>query len=370
MTESYITRIREILPHVIQAADRIDRERKLPVELANEIADAGLFRLLVPRSIGGGEMDWLEYLDIIEMFGEADASVAWCINQGNVFASRSGVMPESLAREVWSDQRSVVANGPPRSAKAVPVDGGYRLTGRWAFSSGCHHANWMGALVSVEGTPALMCLIPKEEVDLIDIWQVSGLRGTGSFGFETADLFVPADRTFDQNGRPREDGPLYVFPTTLLFASGFACVALGAARAGLDATIELAAGKTALRDTSVLRDKPVIQQQIGKAEAVWGSARAYLRESASKAWEGACKNRSLTLEERIRLRLASTNAIRMAAEVVDIAYSVCGSDAIFERNPIQRRFQDVHVITQQIQGRMEHYGTAGQFFLGLQPEGA
>ena len=370
MPDCYLTAARKIGPHVSLAADVIDRERALPKELVDEIKQADLFRLLVPRSIGGAEIDLLEYLNIVEAFGEADASTAWCVNQGNVFASRSAVMPESLAREVWSDRCSVVANGPPTSAKAVPVDGGYRLTGRWLFSSGCHHANWMGALVSDKDTEvALMCMIPKQEVDLVDVWQVNGLRGTGSFDFEVEDLFVPKERTFDQNGPNREDGPLYVFPTTLLFASGFACVALGAARAGLDTAIELAGGKVPRKDTELLRDKAVVQQQVGKAEAVWGSARAYLRESAGRAWKGACQNGSLTPEERIRLRLAATNAIRMAADVVNIAYNICGSHAIFETNPIQRRFQDVHVITQQIQGRMAHYETAGQFFLGLEPEG-
>lgn len=370
MSNSYLTQVQELLPKVIAEADRIDRDRKLPSELANEIADNGFFHLLVPKSLGGAEMDWLEYLAIIEAFGEADGSTAWCVNQGNVFASRSAVMPEILAREIFSDKRSVVANGPPTEAELVPVDGGYRLTGNWVFSSGCHHANWMGAIAPVKNTgKPLMCLLPKGEVNLVDVWQVSGLRGTGSFGFEVKDLFVPAHRTFDQGGPPREKGPLYVFPTTLFFAAGFACVALGVARAGLDAAIELAGGKKPRLDTVLLRDNPVIQQQVGKAEALWGSARAFLLDNASAAWEGACKTGALTLEERIRLRLASSNAIRVAAEVVDIAYNLCGSHAIFEHNPIQRRFQDAHAITQQIQGRQAHYETAGQFFLGLEPEG-
>ncbi len=368
--ESYLTRVHDLLPRVVAAADRIDRDRKLPTELADEIIDGGFLRLLVPRSLGGAEMDWLEYLGIIEAIGEADGSTAWCVNQGNGFASRSSVMPEPLAQEIFSDPRSVVANGPPTEAEARPVDGGYRLTGRWVFSSGCHHANWMGGLAPVKGTgKPLMCMVPKSEVTLVDVWQVTGLRGTGSFGFEVEDLFVPGHRTFDQGGPSREEGPLYVFPTSLFFSSGFACVALGVARAGLDAAIELAGGKTPRRDTVLLRDNPVVQQQVGKAEAIWGSARAFLFDKATAAWEGACTTGALTLEERIRLRLASSNAIRMAAEAVDIAYNLCGSHAIFENNPIQRRFQDVHAITQQIQGRMAHYETAGQFFLGLEPEG-
>lgn len=368
--DSYHTRACEFLPRISEAADPIDRERKLPEDLANDLKDQGFFRMLVPRSLGGAEMDYIEYLGIIETFATADGSTGWCLNQGNVFASRSAVMPEPLAREIFSDKRSVIANGPSTGANAVPVDKGYRLTGRWLFSSGSPHANWIGAIAPIKGTgKPLMCLVPKEDVNFIDIWQVNGLRGTGSFGFEINDLFVPAHRTFNQDGSAREDGPLYIFPTSLFFASGFACVALGVARAGLDAAIELACTKKATGDKDLLRNKAVTQQQVGKAEAVWGSARAFLLESASAAWENAKNTRTLSLEERIRLRLSSTNAIRMAADVVDIAYNVCGSHAIFASNPIQRRFQDVHAITQQTQGRMAHYETAGQFFLGLEPKG-
>ena len=215
----------------------------------------------------------------------------------------------------------------------------------------------------------LLMFLPKEEVTAVDVWQVSGLRGTGSFGFEVKDVFVPGSRTYDPSGSPREPGALYLFPTTLFFASGFAMVALGVARAGLDAAIELAGGKKPRLDQELLRDKPVVQQQVGQAEAIWGSARSFLLDNASTAWQNACETQALTLENLIRLRLASTNAIRMAAEVVDIAYNLCGSHAIFADNPIQRRFQDVHVITQQIQGRLAHYERAGQFFLGLEPEG-
>ena len=158
-------------------------------------------------------------------------------------------------------------------------------------------------------------------------------------------------------------------PMTLIFSSGFGCVALGVARAGLDAAIELGIRKRAERESSLLRNKSTFQRGIGQAEATWRSARAFLFDAAERAWESVCANGSLTLDERIKLRLASTHAIRVGAQVTDMAYNLCGADAIFERNPIQRRFQDSHVITQQIQGRFEHYEKAGQYFLGMEPEG-
>ena len=372
---SFLHAARELAPRVAAAADHNDRERELLPELAAEIADRGLFRMLVPRALGGGEIDYLEHLSIIETLAEADASTAWCVNQNAVYATLSATMPEATAREIWKDPRAVVANGPPVSAEAVPVDGGYRLNGRWSFSTGCRHATWIAALTPVRDEPStaresmLTLLVPKSDVTLLDVWQVKGLRGTGTFGFEIKDLFVPRIRTFRQSDGPRESGPLYVVPMTLLFASGFASGALGVARGALEAAMGMAGGKTPRSDADLLRDKTAVQAQIGQGEAIWSSARAFLREAASQAWQGACETGSLTVEQRIRLRLASTHTIRMAAEVVDIAYGLCGSDSIFAGNPVQRRFQDAHVITQHIQGRMAHYETAGQFFLGLEPKG-
>ena len=374
---AYVELARQMVPQVQGASEEINRTRELPVGLANTLADRGLFRLLVPRALGGAELDFLQYLAIVQTFGEADGSTAWCINQNNVFATHSAIMPRETAEEIWREQRAVVANGPPSPACAVPCDGGYLLTGRWNFSSGCRHAGWLASLTPIgEGDgirekPEDMKLMvfKKEEATMIDVWDVNGLRGTGSFSFEVSGLFIPESRTFGPTDPPWNDGPLYILPTSLKFASGFACVALGVARAGLNVALELASRKTARGDQSVLSRSSAVQRQVGQAEATWASARAFLLEAAGSAWESACRDGVLTVEQRIRLRLAATNAIRMSADVVDIAYNICGADAIFGSNPIQRRFQDIHVITQQIQGRMAHYETAGQFYMGLEPEG-
>ena len=180
---------------------------------------------------------------------------------------------------------------------------------------------------------------------------------------------MPESYTFDWGAPPWDDGPLYAMNMTLIFCSGFGCVALGVARAALDAAIEIGRTKRPEREGALLREKATFQRAIGQAEAKWRSARAFLFDAAEGAWESVCKSGALTLEERIKVRLASTHAIRVGAEVADMAYNLCGSDAIFEHNPIQRRFQDAHVITQQIQGRLEHYEKAGQFFLGMEPKG-
>ena len=377
----YLDTARELAAEAARHADRIDAARELPAELAHAIADSGFFRLLVPRSLGGAELEMPDYLRLVEVFAEADASTAWTFNQNNVWATNSTRLPLQTAREIWDDPRAVVTNGPPLpGARAELADGGYRISGRWTFSTGCDHATWIAALAPVAtaaekdlppaddpNTPVM--LVPRQDVKIVDDWHASGLRGTASYGFEVDGLFVPSVRSFSVAWPPREDGPLYVIPTTLLFASGFSTIALGVARAALDTAIDVAGGKVPARLRGKLRDYTTTQRQVGEAMATWRSAKAFLREAVGEVWRSACRGGALTIDERINLRIATTHAIRLAARVVDSGYNLCGSGAIFEGHPIQRRFQDVHVITQHLQGRMTHYDTAGQFYLGLEPEG-
>ena len=200
--EHYLEAAREIAAKISAHTDRMDAEKQIPPEIADEIKAKGLFRLLVPRSLGGAELEHPDFLKIVEVFAEADGSTAWCVNQNNVFATNSVRMPEQTAKKLYSDMRLVITNGPPTSAsKAVPVDGGYRLSGHWNFSSGSRHATWLAALTPVRrpGDPELpasdrstarVLLVPKEDARLIDTWDVVGLRGTGSFSFEIDDLFA------------------------------------------------------------------------------------------------------------------------------------------------------------------------------------
>ena len=358
------------------AADRIEAERRIPPEIAEELADRGFFRLLLPRSLGGSELEHPDFLKVVSLFAQADASAAWCINQNNVFSTNAVRVSKDTAREIWGIQRNVVTNGPPvPGSRADVVDGGYRLSGRWNFSSGIPHATWVAALTPVyqpgQSEPSGMrtLLLPKEQVKMVDVWQVGGLRGTGSLSFEADGVFVPASRSYPDNAVSSERGPNYVIPTTLLFCSGFATVALGAARAGLDAAIALTKSKTQHFQRERMSDLATTQRMVGQAEAKWNAARSYLGEAALSMWAGAKANLSLTVEERIAVRLSSTHAIREAAKVVDVAYALCGSSAIFASGPILRRFQDVHTITQQVQGRLSHYDTAGQYYLDTEPEG-
>ena len=220
---SFLEAARSIGPLIRETAGEGNLHRELSKEAAEAIVDGGFFRMLLPRSLGGYELEYPEYLKVVQTFAEADGSTGWCVNQNTVLATQAVKLPESTAREIWSDERAVLANGPPIHAEVTAVKGGYRLTGSWRFSSGCHHANWMVALVPKNKIGArmrsrseddLLLVMPKEQVKLVDVWDVNGLRGTGSFNFEVEDLFVPEAYTFDWGVLPREDGPLYAMPMT------------------------------------------------------------------------------------------------------------------------------------------------------------
>jgi alkylation response protein AidB-like acyl-CoA dehydrogenase len=367
---------RELAPLIRASADEIDANRELPKPLFNALADAGLFHLAVPRAIGGAEIDFPTYVQVIEELGKADASTAWIVNQCATFATYSARMSPDVARAIWIDTpRSMVANTPSPNAQAVVVPGGYRVTGRQGFSTGCRHASWIAAHATViengeprlkDGKPeARYLLMPVAEVELLDTWHVRGMRGTGTHHFAVKDVFVPEARTVFQFGAPLlTNGARYKISIQLAFAGGDAAAALGLARSCLNAFFELAGSKTP-RFQGLLRDQPLTQLTVGQAEAAVRSGRAFLMEAVCDLWNEAIAMPAVSLERRAALRVATTHAIRLAAQVVDSIYSAAGATAVFEGNLIQRHFQDIHVITQHLHGRLSHYELVGQHWLGL-----
>jgi alkylation response protein AidB-like acyl-CoA dehydrogenase len=367
---------RELAPTIRACADRIEAERELPRQLFDALADAGLFLLALPRSLGGAEIDLPTYVQVLEEIGRADASTGWIVNQCAVFATYAARMPRDVARLIWIDTpRSVVANTPVATARAVPVPGGYRVTGRHGFSTGCRHAAWFAARAHVqengqarlqEGQPEQLYLfVPVAEVELLDTWHVRGMRGTGTHHFAVNDVFVPVERTILQNGAPLlETGPLYQIPRTLLFASADAAIALGVARSCLAAFFELASAKTPRAMQAALRDQPMVQAAVGHSEADLRSGLAFLTEAVGEIWAEVTSMGATTQERRAVLRLASTHGIRLAVRVVDSLYNATGVTAIYEGNLMQRHFQDIHVISQHLQARLSHYEDVGRHWLG------
>jgi indole-3-acetate monooxygenase len=381
-TRSPLDAAQEIAPTIRSCADEIEKNRELPQALFEALAAAGLFQLLIPRSIGGAEIDLPTYVQVLEALGNADASTAWIVNQCAVFATYAARMPRDVARLIWIDTpHSVVANTSMPTAQVVAVPGGFLVTGRQGFSSGCRHAAWLAArgVVQENGQPRLLngepeerfLFVPAAEVEIVDTWNVRGMRGTGTHHFVVKDVFVPAERTVLQIGAPLlESGPLYLFSRRLLFASGDAAVALATARACLDAFAELAAAKKPRLAQATLRDQPAIQASVGRSEAQLRSAHAFLFDSVRDIWSEAVSTGKLSADRRAILRLATTHAIRLAVEIVDSVYNACGVTSIFEGNSIQRYFQDIHVISQHAQASLGNYELIGKHLLGLKVDPA
>jgi alkylation response protein AidB-like acyl-CoA dehydrogenase len=374
---SYLEAARKLQPMIRAAAGEIEAARELPRPLFEALADAGLFHLAVPRAIGGAEIDLPTYVQVIEELGKADASTGWIVNQGAIFATYAARMPREVARAIWTDTpRSVVANTPAPTAQAVVVPGGFRVTGRQGFSTGCRHAAWIAPHAQIidngqvrleRGQPETRYMfVPVAEAELLDTWKVRGMRGTGTHHFAVQDVFVPAERTVLSATAPLlEPGPLYKIPRTLCFASGDAAVALGLARTCLETFFELAGSKTPRAMPALLRDQSMVQVQVGQAEAALRSGRAFLMETVRDVWTTVASSGALTLDQRATLRLATTHGIRLAAQVIDTVYNAAGATAAYDDHPIQRHFQDIHVITQHLQGRLAHYELVGRHILGL-----
>jgi len=346
-------------------ADEIDETRKLPDELVATLKQAGAFRLLIPRSLGGLETPLPEFLDTVQIYAEADASTAWCITQGAVIGTITGWLEPEAAEVIWQDPDAAIANGPPGKCVARDCGDHHRLTGRWGFSSGCRHATWMIGVAPLDDKSGwVSAFFPVDVPTFHDTWQVQGLRGTGSFEFSVEELKVERRWVANIAKPANHDGPFYRIPTGLVFAVSFASVALGVARAGLDATFAIAQGKVPRFTSTSLKNDGDVQKMMGEAEIRWRAGRAFLHDTVSKVWQALASQDRISKEQRIALRMAGTHVIREAAVVLDFAYTVMGSTSIYQNNPLQRRFQDLHVITQHVQARLSHYGYVGRHFLG------
>jgi len=377
---SLLAKVRALTPAIEAAADTIERTRRIPEPLLSDLHDARLFRMLLPRSVGGDEVDPGNYVRTVEAAAAADGSVGWCLSIANSIALIAPYLDLEIARTVFGSPRATCAWGPPNDCTGVAAPGGYRITGRWSFASGCRHSSWMGAhgcVVEADGSLRLnrfgrptikTWLFPTGQATLLDTWDTIGLRGTASDSYELDDLFVAEEFTSTREDPTlrREPGRLYAFPQQTLYSVGIACVALGLARGMLDAFVELAVRKTP-RGTVRLADSGVVQAEVAKCEARLGAARCYLLDTLAEIYEGADDVAPIDIPARGRVRLAGTHAITTAVSVADYTYKAAGVDAIFPGSPFVRRFRDIHTVSQQIQSRDVHFETCGQILLGSPP---
>lgn len=378
-----IGRAHELIPLIDKAAERIEHERRIPEDVLDALHDARMFRLLLPRSCDGEEVEPVTLFQVTEQIAQGDASVGWCLGQASGVSVTAAYVKPEVAQTVFGDRRAVAACGPHHpKPKAVICDGGYRVTGNWNFASGSPHATWMlghSTVCEGDGTPKLgpdgkpleqrSMIFPKSSATMHDDWNVMGLKGTGSMSYSVNDLFVPEDFSFtrESDAERREPGPLYLFSMFNLFGVGFSGVALGVARRLLDDFIKLALEKKPFGKTELLCDNNHIQSQVGLSEAKLQAARAYVLETFREHYAAVEQGMRFTPEMRVANRVVTCYAIQQAREVMNFVYHAAGASSIFESNPFERRFRDLNTVTQQGQGAFSNFETLGQVMMGKTP---
>ncbi|WP_306252648.1 acyl-CoA dehydrogenase family protein [Parvularcula sp. IMCC14364] len=371
---------RKQVPAFREKAAQFEELRQLPTDTATGMAEAGLFRLLTPEYLGGLEATPAQFSEALQLVSMGDASAGWCTMIADTAALVAAYLPKVTAREVFSDPNVILAGIFAPMGKAVREGDTYRVSGRWQWASGSANCAWLsgGSLIVENAKPKMlpnglpesrMMIFPREDIELVDTWHVTGLKGTGSGDMVASDAVVPVERSVSLlTDQPVVESPLYVFPVFGLLALGIASVALGNARASLDAIITLANGKKTPGGRKSMAERPVVQTEIAKAEASWRSAQAYLSGSIEEAWQAAQKAPVLTASLRADLRLASTHATRVCADICRTAYDLGGGSSVFLDNELQRRFRDAHTMTQHIMVGPAMYEQTGRVKLGLETD--
>ena len=361
------------------SADRIEAGRALPADIVAALHEARLFRLLLPRSLGGDELHLKTLAQVIEVIAGADASTAWCLGQGAGCAMAAASLHPEVARRLFGPADAVLAWGAGIQGKACAVDGGYRVTGKWTFASGCANATLLGGhsyIYASDGAPHMRAdgrqldrslLFVKAKATIHDMWHTLGLKGTASYTYEVEDLFVPEEETIDREETQEvvEPGTLFIFPATLAYAAAFSALMLGIAQGLVRELKALAMTKTPRSAASSLKESPVFQSQFAVLEARLRASRAYLHTTLDQIWDRVEATRELPVEERANLKLATTYVINQGVEIATEAYRAAGQTAIFASNPFEQRLRDALTASQQTQGRPSNFITIGRVMLGL-----
>jgi indole-3-acetate monooxygenase len=384
VTETLLSAVRALEPLIRQHADEAESNLRLSTPVVRALVEASIFRMCTPLALGGLEVSPLTFYRIVEEIARLDGSTGWCVFIGGASPLVGTYLSEQAAEEMFGRDPSVVIGGAAApSGRAAVSEGGYVVSGRWPYASGCQHCAWLFGFCHVvegdqprltsTGVPEIRVVhVPTEKVTILEgTWKVSGLVGTGSHDFTVEQVFVPEAYTWRfAPGMPRGkhyQGPLYRFPFIGLFRLPVSAVALGIAQGAIETCIALASSKRAIVGTGVLRDHPLFQAQMAEAVALVRSARAWLHTAVQQAWESTVSSGTASFAERADLLLAAVNATRSAAEAVQLVYTVAGGTANYRHSSLQRSLRDVHAVTQHIGTAPQQYEEAGRMVLGLEP---
>jgi alkylation response protein AidB-like acyl-CoA dehydrogenase len=340
--------------------------RRLPDDIAGALVGTGLLRAWVPKAYGGDEADLLTVLDAIEELSYHDGATGWCAMIAATTAAGAASLPPEWAELIYGDPAAVTGGFAMPAAVGKRVHGGLEVSGRWQWGSFTNHCTWIGGGTLVDGVPLFVYFEPGQ-VTLLDTWRVAGLKGTGSTDYSVEGAFVPEGRWIVLNGPAVVDSTLYRFPLFGRLALAIAAVAVGLARRAHAELVELAGAKKPSGSRKTLAERTVIQADAARAEAAWRSARLFMRASVEDAWAAtaAADDGAVPDEHRRLLRLAATDAVWRCAQAVDLMYSAGGGAAIYEDQPLQRVFRDMHVLTQHGMVAARTYEPVGRMAFGL-----
>jgi indole-3-acetate monooxygenase len=369
---------RDMQPRIVAQRDAIETSRRLPEDLVRDLAHTGFFRIFVPAAYGGLDMAPVDGIAVFEELAKADASVAWCVWNGNTHWTAPQLSPEA-AHAIYHDPDVITANSTRPSGQAHVVQNGYRVTGRWSLVSGCELASWMVLLAGVheDGKPCMtssggpeirFMLLPASQCEIIDTWTVGGLRGTGSHDVTVQDVFVPTafgSGFFDPYVLPE---PRYRMPAFSRVSPGLGAMALGIARTAIETLKEIAGAKTPERTTQTLRHTPDAQVRVSQAEALVRSARLFLFDSVEQLWTRLLGSGEVTVEARALVRLAASHAVNSAVQATDLMYVAGGASSLYASCRLERAFRDVHAITQHIGVHPRVMQSTGRVLFGLEPD--
>jgi alkylation response protein AidB-like acyl-CoA dehydrogenase len=374
---------RRLSPEIIAAREEADQLRHLPPALADKLANAGLYRLYLPRNLGGLELPPASAFEVIEALSRADGSVGWCLMNANAVALGAAWLAPEVGQRLFGQPPNIQAAGSLRpQGRAWPEQGGYRLKGKWNFASGLMNANWLfcpavimdgdAPRISPAGAPAIRTMwVSASDATFIDNWSVMGMRATGSHDFAIDDLFVPQANSISIADASMNPGPLYRPRLFLTMAHVlFAANALGIARGSIETLIDMGSREATTLSTMLLRDRPFVQSRVAQAEAIVNAARCYVVDSLARLWTAVCADKADPSWEIAQTRLAVPHAVHEAVRAIDLLFHAAGTNAIYTANPLERQFRDIHVAVQHFAAFPIHFESAGKVLLGLRPSEA
>jgi indole-3-acetate monooxygenase len=367
--------------------DEIEAERRIPKPLVEQFRAAGLYRMVIPRQMGGLQVDALTYLRVAELIAEADGSAGWNLANNAVGQFAALSLPDDGVEEIFANGPNTIVAGTavPGGGEAVAVDGGFVVTGRWRFGSGCQEADWMMANFEVsesdgprrnpDSSIALYrAYFRPSECTIIDTWDMTGMRGTGSHDWSVTDVFVPERRTVHVPGSllhnqwQRWHGTLYSLPIHSVVGPHHSMIATGIARAGINALTELAGAKIPRgRLGGLLRDKEQIQDWVARAEALLGAAQVFRASAVRDVWDTVDAGKETTLQQRARVRIAAAYAADSARDAMDLMYRAGGTTSSQRTSQLARCWRDLQVVGQAAAIMPDWYALGGRAFLGLDP---